>query len=197
MPLCKGDILMQNSYIFDGVRHAMIWATEHLRSKTFPKTSSIYLKERLKNQEDKSIKSWAEWREDLPSNPEEAMLLSMQVYRMVRKLRAEDQEVIYMKYWGDYHDKAYLKGALQIKEAMRQRGKHVRLNYRFSIRQIAVLKDVHFCKIQRALMRIEGELATHLIGKGLIPPLLEGAVIQNSDAKKQGSPLNVEEFRYS
>ncbi|MFT7433062.1 MAG: hypothetical protein ACI9TY_000687 [Alphaproteobacteria bacterium] len=160
-------------YTFDNVQHALIWATEILRSNTFPKISNIYIKEALSSREDVKQRAWSGWREDLPADQEEVTLLAMKVYRSVKNIPSMDQELVLMKYWGDYYDKAYLKSTLQIKEAMRQRGQHLRLNYRFSLRQMAAIKENHFRKIHKNILRIEAELQRNLVGKGMVLPQVD------------------------
>lgn len=184
-------------YTFDNVQHALIWATEILRSNTFPKISNIYIKEALSSREDVKQRAWSGWRENLPADQEEATLLAMKVYRSVKNMPAVDQELLLMKYWGDYYDKTYLKSTLQIKEAMRQRGQHLRLNYRFSLRQIAVIKEIHFRKIHKNILRIEAELQRNLIGKGMVLPAVDTCEEQKLIVKNKVSHWGVADFRNS
>lgn len=181
-------------YTFENVRHALCWATENLRNRTFPKVSNIYKSEVLS---DADVKKWSMWRENLPKDKDESFLLSMKVYKFVYNLNEYDKGLILMRYLGDYHTKDYLKSALNIKEAMRLRGQHVRLNYRFSVRQVAACVNEHYSKIHRALGRIEGELETKMRANGLIGGEPMRDVQQNKPLEKQGKHWGLEDFRNS
>tara|TARA_R110000868_G_scaffold189695_2_gene433128 strand:- start:172932 stop:173495 length:564 start_codon:yes stop_codon:yes gene_type:complete len=184
-------------YKFDDVKHALIWATEVLRGKSFPRISNIYIKETPSLNDDVKQRAWSGWRENLPVDEEESVLLAMKVYRNVKDLSIEDQELVLMKYWGDYYDKNYLKGALQIKEVMRQRGKHIRLNYRFSLRQIGTIKDIHFRKIHKSLKRIEQELETKMVAKEMVYPPVDASKEQPLISKNRYTDWSVGECRNS
>lgn len=181
-------------YTFDNVQHALIWATEILRGKTFPSISNIYIKESISSKEDIKQRAWSGYRENLPTDQEEATLLAMKVYRSVKVMSHEKQEILLMKYWGDYYDKTYLKTTLQIKEAMRQRGKHMRLNYRFSIRQIAELKEMNFSKTRNMIMGIEEELSRNLHGKDMLLPVVNVDNNQKLLLNKQRSHCDMSDF---
>jgi DNA-directed RNA polymerase specialized sigma24 family protein len=182
-------------YIFDDVNHALIWATEHLRRRSFPKISDIYKQEiSCGVLEDKSIQTWSGYRGHLPTDAEESMLLAMQVYRLVRQLKPEEQQLILLRYWGDYHSKKYLQEALQIKEVMRRRGQHVRLNYRFSYRQVAEIENIHAKKAEREIKRILNELERHMSEKELVEPRQNADVSKNQPLKTIKSGWDVEQF---
>lgn len=184
-----------DQYIFDDVNHALIWATEHLRRKSFPKVSDIYKKDISSlHLEEKDIKSWAGYKNNLPTDAEEAMLLAIKVYRIVRNLKPEEQQFVLLRYWGDYHSPQYLKSALQIKEAMRIRGQHVRLKYRFTYRQVAELQNVHVKKAERETKRILDELAKKMSEKGLIATQEKAPMSQISGSKNQGNAWDAEQF---
>lgn len=182
-------------YNFDDVNHALIWSTEHLRRRSFPKISDIYKSDTsMHASDDKVIKAWSGMRDNLPSDGEEAMLLAMKVYRFVRSLKPEEQQIILLRYWGDYHSQQYLKSALQIKEAMRIRGQHVRLNYRFSYKQIAQVQNMHYKKAERELKRILAELEAKMCEKDLVPRPVEVEMSIVSQNEKRLPVWDVDDF---
>lgn len=182
-------------YNFDDVNHALIWSTEHLRRKSFPKISDIYKSDSAVNvSDDKVVKAWSGSRDNLPSDAEEAMLLAMKVYRFVRALKPEEQQIILLRYWGDYHSQNYLKSALQIKEAMRLRGQHVRLNYRFSYKQIAQAQNLHYKKAERELKRILAELELKMSEKDLVPVPCKAEMSTHANGVERRSAWDVDSF---
>lgn len=177
-----------SQYIFDDVNHALIWATEHLRRRSFPKISDIYKQDiSCGVLEDKNIRTWSGYRGELPADAEESMLLAMRIYRLVRQLKPEQQQLLMLRYWGDYHSKKYLQEALQIKEVMRRRGQHVRLNYRFSYRQVAEVENMHSKKAEREIKRILSELEKHMVEKDLV---LATSTIPLSEDQNMNKPMS-------
>lgn len=158
---------MQN-FKFEDVRHALTWATEHMRRKSFPKVSKIYMEGARFNRSSNTLKEWAGWRETLPQDAEEAFLLATKVYKAIHLLPETDRKMIFMKYWGDYYDKAVLMRALRTQEALRQRGKRVRLNYRYSSQLIGNQLDMNYRKVHREIARIEESIEQQLIAWNLL-----------------------------
>ncbi len=189
------EVKFMNHSIFDDVNHALVWATEHLRRKSFPKISNIYKEDvSALGQESSAVKKWSGHKANLPTDGEEAMLLAMKVYRFVRALKPAEQQLILLRYWGDYHSPQYLKGALQIKEVMRQRGHHVRLNYRFSYQQVGVQQNIHYKKAEREIKRILGELETKMSEKGLLPQGNKVPVSNLKTTQNKGRDWSLEVF---
>jgi hypothetical protein len=126
---------MQN-YTFEDAHHALIWATEVLRARRFPKIAAFY-QEAWSGEYGPAVKQWCGSRGDLPTEEEERLALALDVYRLLGEaVETQQQRLVVLYYWGDFADEATYRQAQAFQEKMRRQGTRVRLSYRYSFRQL-------------------------------------------------------------
>lgn len=143
---------MENTYIFENVHHALVWSTETVRRASRPAISSIYEKGLIAELENaETHKEWTGWRTHLPVEKEERFMLAAKVWQSVKSLSKEQEKIIRLTYFGDWHHDIHLMKMLELQERMRKEGKRLRLNYRYSVRQVATLMDMNYRTVHRKL----------------------------------------------
>lgn len=157
-------------YLFSSVDHALCWATEVLRARRFPKISKCYdeTSAALSANERRQQQVWYGEYGCIPQELSDRHALAMAVYGCVAQLEGEQQQLIKLRYWGDYADDVRLQNAQQHQERLRRKGVRVRLSYRYTYRQLSALLNKHHKTIGRYLAQAEKALATILEAKNLI-----------------------------
>lgn len=155
---------MEQQYMFENVRHALVWSTEVMRRGSRPSISRVYEKGLLAELESaEADKTWTGWRAHLPENREEKLLLVAKVWNATAKLSQEHQRILRLSYFGDWYSEAHLATMLALQERMRKEGKRLRLNHRYSVRQVATILDMNYRTVHRkldvAMVALEKELA--------------------------------------
>lgn len=104
----------------------------------------------------------------IPQELSDRHALAMAVYGCVAKLEGDQQQLLKLRYWGDYADDARLQAAQQHQERLRRKGMRVRLSYRYTYRQLAFLLNKHHKTIGRYVTQAEQKLSALLENKRLI-----------------------------
>ena len=121
-------------YCFADARHALGWSTEILRVRELTGSSQIfkeYKSEEVPIQEE-------EYKDYLmPTDGEERYNLAHEVYTCFHKLNEDSKTILKLSYWGDYADMRRLNKARFMQERLLRQGIKTRLNYRYSIKQLA------------------------------------------------------------
>lgn len=103
----------------------------------------------------------------LPRNADDRHALALKVESLLAA--TEQRHVLRLMAWGDWADDARLRGALIIQERARREGLRLRLNYRYSYRQLALQLGASDHKVvSRAIRRGLTELAERLDAAGLL-----------------------------
>lgn len=126
---------------FQDAHHALTWATEVLRQSRFPQISKFYheISSDRRHLDTTEIAHVFTPDDPLPTEKSDRLALAYSIYRCVSNLDEQQQKLLKMKYWGDYYDDKVLFRAQKTQETLRQRGMRVRLNYRYSLRQLATM----------------------------------------------------------
>ena len=157
---------------FDHVNHAMKWATEVLRHRRFPKINPMY--QEIVSKQDKAHQESRYWHGEygnLPTDPDERVSLALKVNDAANRLMKDEQVLLQLYYWGDYASPKRLAAAEKIQRSCEQKGRRVRLSYRYSYRQLAsILGVAHTTAARRVeaalksmedMLHQEGLLITH------------------------------------
>lgn len=161
---------MQNT-TFQNADHAMKWATEVCRRRRFPRIAAFYREVRSSQQE--ALRTFTGYQANLPTDPTEQVLLAQDIYKACDTLPTEDKQLLMAHYWGDYVDEATYNKACQFLAYERQHGRHGRMAWRYSMRQVGVWagRDDKYVgrHIHKALQIIEAELAARDLIAGAHP----------------------------
>ncbi|MFZ2620551.1 MAG: hypothetical protein WAX89_06715 [Alphaproteobacteria bacterium] len=140
---------------------AMIWSTEVLRARRFPKIAAFY-QEAEKGEMAARMREFRAESLYVPKGAEDRLALAVLVYQAVNQLPEALQQVLNLYYWGDYADALRYRAALAFQERMRQEGLRVRLSYRYSYREVGrQLRMTHVtakCHVDKALQLLEDAL---------------------------------------
>jgi hypothetical protein len=109
---------------------------------------------------------WVE-RLMLPADEDSRHLLALRVDEVLRGLGGPGTLLRQMA-WGDGWTEASLRAALAHRELARRDGRRVRVNYRFTFRQLAVLHDCDAKTIWRRVQGALGAFGTALAEAGLL-----------------------------
>lgn len=158
---------------FGSAGEALLWATEVLRRRRLPRNSGT-LAERVAlapaqqqeaalaalNLAQEASQVAAQWggrfHPNLPHDAAGRLALALQVENALQQLPAEPQQLLRLWAWGDWAEEARLQAALAHQEKLRRQGLRVRLSYRYSVAQLALLAGVSKTTLWR---RLHGALA--------------------------------------
>jgi hypothetical protein len=158
------------SYYFIDAHQALSWTTEVLRRQRFPRISPVY-KELLLQQPDtesrQALSAWFGEHANLPTHPQDRHTLALEVQKHIATLEPAQQQILRLKYWGDYHDPLVLARALKEQDILRQKGIRTRVSYRYSDRQLGVLLTVDHKTAGRRIEKAIAALDRQLILAGL------------------------------
>jgi hypothetical protein len=158
---------MQN-YVFEDAHHALIWATEVLRARRFPKIATFY-REAWLGEYGAAVKQWCGCHEDLPTDAEDRLALALDIYRLMGEaLSIQQQHLVVLYYWGDFADEATYRQAQVFQERMRRQGTHVRLSYRYSFRQLGGRLDIAHKTAAKRLRQAQQALQRALELEGMV-----------------------------
>lgn len=169
--------------MFTDAESALLWSTEILRLRRWPKLSSIYnegvpdqMREVVSDAESERDRVAEAWQGE-PLSGFDKYSMAQKVYKALAGLGGDEQRVLMLYAWGDYADEPRLRASLAIQAQMRAEGKRVRLNYRYSYRQLAALYGIDpktaAKRVRMALERLSDRMAGLLM-----VPMEEGAVVE-------------------
>lgn len=166
--------------LFTSAGEALLWATEVLRRRRLP-TNSGHLADRVAlsptqqaaaqlmrlNLAQEASQVAAHWgqrfRPHLPHDAAGRLALALQVQQALKTLPTEPCQLLTLWAWGDWANEPRLQAALAHQEKLRRQGIRVRLSYRYSVAQLALLagesKDTLWRRLQAALALLEQTLA--------------------------------------
>jgi len=126
-------------YYFVDAKQAMVWATEILRKRRFPKNGMFYMDAVDDEADEDTVEGRAFYgvgEGNLPATQDERALLATKVYGLLNGVDEKYRETLLHLYWGDFlHEDGYKK-ASYVQEYLRQKGIRTRLCYRYSYRQV-------------------------------------------------------------
>lgn len=99
--------------------------------------------------------------------PEDRFAVALQIEQAVETL-GEPGKLLRLYAWGDWHSNAALTAALRHQEKARQRGDRLRLNIRYSFRQLGVMLGADHKTIAKCIRLALNELSDALETKGLL-----------------------------
>ena len=151
---------------FENLSHLLTWTTETLRAQADPHVASVY-------------KILKESRDGIPhpfkvKNPSysphiDKHILALDLDRLTEHhLTKEEYQLIRLYYWGDYTTPLHLKRARLLQEKHRLEGKRVRLNWRYSFRQIATLRNISTPTVSKRINRAHQKLEEVFRGQGYL-----------------------------
>lgn len=154
----RQDMVGGEQEMFGDSLSALTWATEVMRVRRFPKIPSVYS---------------GMARPDVIASGgmpvgADTYAQALTVYQCVYKLSPAEQEILQLHVWGDFATPVRLDGALKLQEAWRQKGKRVRLSYRYSQRQLGTILGMSKSHAGRTLNAALRALADELLAAGVI-----------------------------
>ncbi|MCA3243793.1 MAG: hypothetical protein INF43_00620, partial [Alphaproteobacteria bacterium] len=170
---------------FGSAGEALLWATEVLRRRRLPRNSGT-LAERVAlapaqqqeaalaalnlGQEASQVAAhWGQrFRPNLPHDAAGRLSLALQIEQALQQLPAAPQQLLRLWAWGDWTDEARLNAALAHQEKLRRQGIRVRLSYRYSAAQLALLAGVSKATLWRRLHAALGLLEGPLVQCGVV-----------------------------
>ena len=156
----------QQTYVFESATQALTWATENMRRRMFPKISSVY--KEIASPTAESSDSWRQQRSYLPSDAESVSLLTSKIFSCLKELDEMQQHLIILKYWGDFYEQGHFQRKVRQLELLRKQGHRVRLNYRYTMRQIASEVDMNYRTVHRNIEKAESAFEAILQNHGLL-----------------------------
>lgn len=165
--------------MFTDAESALLWATEIMRLRRWPKLSSIYnesvpdnVREAVADAEGERDRVAEAWQGE-PLSGFDKYSMAQKVYKALAALAADEQRLLMLYAWGDYADEARLRAALAIQAQMRAEGKRVRLNYRYSYRQLGAIYAVDPKTVARRVRQALEGMGNRMAGL-LVVPVEEG-----------------------
>lgn len=149
------DCLQAEEGMFDSAQGAMLFATDVLRRRRFPKIGNTY------NGEKPRVMHMAAGEDD-------KYTLALSVYQCLARLDEDMQRLLKLHFWGDYVETQKLHAAIALQEKWRQEGKRVRLSYMYSQRQLASILGVGKSTVERRLNKALRLLSRELVDVGLL-----------------------------
>ena len=147
----------------------IFWGAEVLRNRRFASISSFY-------KEAQSDSVCRTRQNNLPNDPEECVLLAVEIWGLARKHLSEGEySLLYFRHWGDYATEGRLRRALQLQEKLRNEGKRLRLSYTYSYRQLGTIFKIDHKTVKRHLDKSYENLAKNLEEKGYLESATIGA----------------------
>lgn len=160
-----------DNYYFNDAHHAMLWATEVLRKKRFPRISGFYRKiereEPLTEEESKWLGEYGQ----LPTEWDDRQSLAIQVYKLLDHLTDDQWQLLRLRYWGDYYDENNLRRMEAMQEKLRMQNKRLKLNYRYSYRQVGTALGIDHKTARKRLDIALRDLYDELLAIGLVVPI--------------------------
>ena len=154
------------TYQFETIDHALRWSTEVLRGRRFPKIGRFY----LESVDDEGVQEFCGHRSDMPKTAEDRLCLALEVQKAVDScLEQEEKAPLTAYYWGDYTNDAIYQKAASFQERMRREGVRVKLNYRYSFRQLGRLLEVSDKTAAKIVRSAQEKIEEELAKKGLLP----------------------------
>ena len=154
---------IQQNYQFESASQALSWYADVIRQRNSARISCIYDKGILL---EKTITA-SSHASLLPSDIESTTLLLTRLDKIKNMLCEKDQLLLTLKYNGDWHDAKNIKAMYVLQERLRQQGKRLRLNTRYSVRQIAEKIGQNYRTVHRNIDKAEFEfeklLADHML----------------------------------
>lgn len=174
--------------LFANAGEALFWAVEVLRRRRLPRTSGSLANrvaltpaqhtaaalERLNLAAEATQVAdlWAgRFRPKAPTEAAERLDLALKIEQAAQALPAPMAQLLRLWAWGDWADEPRLRAAMKHQESLRQKGLRVRLSYRYSTAQLALLAGVSKTTLWRRLHAALGLLEAALAPHGIVAPL--------------------------
>lgn len=165
----------QPAALFASAEHALIWAADTLRRRRHARLSPLWLQMEpglAEPQPDNgnlpmAVPETLPEPENILPAPEDRLAVALTVEQAVRKL-GEGGNLLRLYAWGDWHSTASLQAALRHQERARKRGDRLRLNIRYSYRQLGIMLNADHKTVSRRVRLALNDLADALESKGLL-----------------------------
>lgn len=156
---------------FADAQHALMWSADVLRQRRMPRSTPLWRQIPSGAEVEAEVNATTPWGDNLtfhlPEDPEERYALALNIEKQLTTI-GEIGNLLRLHAWGDWHSEQTLRGAIAIQERARQEGHRIRLNYRYSFRQLGLLLSIDHKTAARKVRDALEYLADHLATTNLI-----------------------------
>lgn len=172
---------------FADAEHALHWSADLLRNKRQPRLTRLWREVVSGSGEEEPAVAAEVARltpadapgQHLPDTPDDRYALALRVESMVSAI--EGRHLLRLYAWGDWADEARLRGALIMQERARREGFRLRLNYRYSFRQLALQLETDHKTVGKYFRRALEEFSQKLEEAGLL--FIPGRLLERDAAR--------------
>jgi hypothetical protein len=160
---------------FASAEHALVWAADTLRRRRHARLSPLWqqMEPSLAEPNPANGNLPLAVPEKLPEpeailpDPQDRLAIALTIEQAVQSL-GEGGKLLRLHAWGDWHTNAALTAALRNQEKARQQGERLRLNLRYSYRQLGIYLQADHKTIARRIRLALNDLTDILEQKGLL-----------------------------
>lgn len=165
----------QPDALFATAEQALMWGADTLRRRRHARLSPLWqqMEPSLAHPNPANGNAPLAVPEKLPEpeplfpNPDDRFAVAVQIEQAVDGL-GEAGKLLRLHAWGDWHSNAALNAAILHQERARQRGDRLRLNIRYSYRQLGIMLNADHKTIARRIRLALNDLSDALEQKGLL-----------------------------